>query len=93
MFCHVNDMRAVLRHRRDEQAELLIAEHVGEGHLRAAEHVAAARHAERDRRPALEEQLLELALLLLVVGTSVCISGAWKSTIGPAIRSRPTRPW
>ena len=59
--------RAVLRHRRDEQVELLIAEHVGEGDLRAAEHVAAARHAERDRRPALEEQLLELALLLLVV--------------------------
>ena len=35
--------------------------------LRAAEQVAAARHAERHRRPALEEHLLEAALLLGVV--------------------------
>ena len=39
--------RAVLRDRRGVEAELLVAEHVAEGDLRAAEEVAAARHAER----------------------------------------------
>ena len=51
-----------------EHVELLIAEHVGERDLRAAEEVAAAGDAEIHRRPAVEEHLLELALLLLVLG-------------------------
>ena len=60
--------RAVLRHRRRKHAELLIAEHVGKRDLRPAEEVAAARDTEVDRRTAVEEQLFELALLLLVGG-------------------------
>ena len=56
--------RPVLRDRRGEDVELLVAEHVGERHLRAAEQVAAARDADVDRRAPLEEQLLERALRL-----------------------------
>ena len=79
-----NDDRAVLRDRGDEEVELLVAEHVGERHLRAAEQVAAAGDADVHRRPAVEEQLLERALLLLVGLAPACgVSGAWKSMIGP----------
>ena len=59
-----------------EHVELLVAEHVGEGHLRAAEQVAAAGHADVDRRPAVEEQLLERALLARVLLDQVWVSGA-----------------
>ena len=68
--------RAVLRHRGGEDVELLVAEHVGERHLRAAEEIAAARDAERDRRTAFEEQLLERALLAHVAGHELVASAA-----------------
>ena len=60
--------RPVLRNRRRKHAELLVAEHVAERHRRAAEDVAAARDADGHRRPAVEEHLLELALLVDLVG-------------------------
>ena len=60
--------RPVLRDRRGVEVELLIAQHVAEGDRRAAEDVAAARHADVHRRPAVEKELLERPLLLLVVG-------------------------
>ena len=59
--------RPVLRDRGDEQVDLLVAEDVAEAHLRAAEDVAVAGHADVHRRPALEEHLLERALLAHVL--------------------------
>ena len=54
--------RAELRHRGGKEREVLVAEHVAEGDGGAAEDVTAARHAEVDRRPSVQEQLLEPAL-------------------------------
>src|SRR5690606_1394974 len=59
--------RPVLGDRRGEDVELLVAEHVAEGDLRAAEDVAAAGHADIDRGPPVEEQLLEGTLPLRVL--------------------------
>ena len=55
--------RPVLRHGGGVQVELLVAEDVCECHLRAAEQIAAARHAEVHRWPAFQEELFERALL------------------------------
>jgi hypothetical protein len=65
-----------------KNVELLVAQHVAEGHRRAAEHVAAARDADVHRRAAVEEHLLERPLTRALAGMSVCVSGAWKSMIG-----------
>ena len=46
----------------------MVAQHVGEGHLRAAEEVAAGGDADVDGRPALERQALEAGLAALVLG-------------------------
>ena len=74
---------AVLRDRRGVDVELMVAEHVAEGDGRAAEDVAAARHADVDRRPPSRNSLPKVLFLLIWLLTSVWVSGAWKSMIGP----------
>ena len=54
--------RSVLRHGLGEEAELVIAEQVGERDRRVAVQVAAARHAQADRRAAGQRHRLEPAL-------------------------------
>ena len=54
---------AELAQRDRGEHEVLVAQHVGEGDLAAAEEVAAGGDAHVERRPALQEQLLERALL------------------------------
>ena len=57
--CH----RLVLLNGRGVEAELRIAEHIGERHLRPPEDVPAARDAHVHRRAAVEEHLVEAPLL------------------------------
>ena len=59
--------RTVLIHLLGVERNLFVAHHVGERDLRVAVEVAAGRHAEADRRPAREAELLERALLVNVV--------------------------
>src|SRR5262249_1322937 len=58
--------RPVLRDRRGEEVDLLVAEHVRERDLRAAVDVAAARDADVHRRTPLADHLLEPLLRALV---------------------------
>ena len=71
------------RNRRGVETDLLVAEDVAERYRGSAEHVAAARDADVDRRPPVEEQLPNAPLRRLFSAISVCESGAWKSMIGP----------